>query len=65
MLERVGEHVAPGRGAETAESFAARIPAGRLGDPAEAARAAAWLCSEEASYVHGSCFAVDGGLSAI
>ena len=65
MLERVGEHIEPGKGAETAESFAERIPQGRLGDPLEAARAAVWLCSDEASYVHGSCFAVDGGLSAI
>lgn len=64
MLERVGEHITPGSGAATAESFAERIPAGRLGDPLEAARAAVWLCSDEASYVHGSSFAVDGGLSA-
>jgi NAD(P)-dependent dehydrogenase (short-subunit alcohol dehydrogenase family) len=33
----------------------------RFGEPGEVARAAAWLCSDEASYVNGTVLAVDGG----
>ncbi len=37
------------------------IPAARLGDPAEFAAAAAFLCSTRASYLTGETIAVDGG----
>ena len=40
------------------------IPLGRLGRPEECAEAAAWLCSDRASYVTGACLPVDGGLLA-
>lgn len=36
------------------------IPAGRIGEPEEYAKVALWLCSEDASYVNGSCVMVDG-----
>jgi len=39
---------------------AAAIPLGRYGDPAEFARAAAFLLSDEASYVSGQAVGVDG-----
>lgn len=39
-----------------------KIPAGRLGDPAEFAALAAFLASGRASYVTGQAIAVDGGL---
>jgi NAD(P)-dependent dehydrogenase (short-subunit alcohol dehydrogenase family) len=38
----------------------AQIPLGRLGTPEDVARAALWLCSEEASWVSGATLAVDG-----
>ena len=39
-------------------------PAGRLGNPEEAADAAVWLCSDDASFVNGVSLPVDGGLTA-
>lgn len=42
----------------------ARHPAGRLGEPADVANAVAWLASDEARFVTGQCFTIDGGLTA-
>jgi glucose 1-dehydrogenase len=39
------------------------IPAGRLGQPDDVAALAVFLAREDASYVTGSTFFVDGGLS--
>ncbi|HEY0794587.1 MAG TPA: SDR family oxidoreductase, partial [Acidisarcina sp.] len=41
----------------------ANIPAGRLGTPEEVAGLVAYLSSDEASYVNGATFTIDGGLS--
>jgi 3-oxoacyl-[acyl-carrier protein] reductase len=49
---------------ETAESMARdQVPAGRLGTVEEFAAAAAFLCSERASYITGTALRVDGGLT--
>lgn len=42
----------------------ARHPAGRMGAPEDIARMVAWLASDEAAFVTGQCFTVDGGLTA-
>ncbi|MFG1666832.1 SDR family NAD(P)-dependent oxidoreductase [Streptomyces sp. Y7] len=39
-------------------------PQQRAADPEEVAQAAAWLCSDRASFVTGTCLAVDGGRTA-
>ena len=43
----------------------AGIAVGRFGTSQEIASTVGYLASDAASYVHGSCFAVDGGLTAI
>lgn len=40
-----------------------RTPMGRIGEPVEVARVAAFLCMPGASYVTGQCIAIDGGFS--
>ncbi len=53
-------------GDRAAADAAARdtIPAGRLGEPSDLGAAAAFLCSEQASYITGITMLVDGGLTA-
>ncbi|WFU05762.1 SDR family NAD(P)-dependent oxidoreductase (plasmid) [Rhizobium sp. CB3171] len=42
----------------------ARHPARRFGTPDDVANAIAWLVSEQAGFVTGQCFTIDGGLTA-
>jgi 3-oxoacyl-[acyl-carrier protein] reductase len=44
------------------EAIMARVPAGRLGTPADIAAAAVYLASEEAAYVTGQTIHVNGGM---
>lgn len=43
------------------EAVAGGVPMNRLGEPEEVAAVAAFLLSDEASYVTGACLSVDGG----
>ncbi len=50
-------------GLESAESFAAQQPIGRLIEPVEVAAAIVWLCSPAASAITGADVRVDGGMT--
>jgi NAD(P)-dependent dehydrogenase (short-subunit alcohol dehydrogenase family) len=43
------------------DAINSRQPIGRMGSPEEIAHAVAWLCSDEATFVIGGIFPVDGG----
>ena len=47
---------------EAAEKLTAVVPLRRLGEAADVAHMAAFLCSEEAGYITGQVFTVDGGM---
>jgi meso-butanediol dehydrogenase/(S,S)-butanediol dehydrogenase/diacetyl reductase len=47
------------------EQLEKRIPVGRIGRPEDIARGAAFLCSDEASFINGANLMVDGGDSAM
>lgn len=49
---------------EKRERRLVHIPMGRFGEAAEIARAGLWLASDESSYVTGTEFMVDGGITA-
>lgn len=48
---------------EQKEKCAKRIPMRRIGTPEEVANVVAFLCSDEASYITGGIYTVDGGVS--
>jgi NAD(P)-dependent dehydrogenase (short-subunit alcohol dehydrogenase family) len=40
-----------------------RIPAARYGEPEEVAALVAFLLSDEAGFIHGSLYAIDGAMT--
>lgn len=51
----------PGREAEMFEKLSKTQPIGRMGKPQEVADLALYLCSDEASFITGTDFPIDGG----
>ncbi len=48
--------------ADIRAQIVARIPIGRMGEPADIANAVAFLCAEESGYITGANIAVNGGM---
>jgi 3-oxoacyl-[acyl-carrier protein] reductase len=61
LLEQTKELSGAASREEALEAIAAQRPIGRLAEVAEIASAIVFLCSENASYVSGSAWSVDGG----
>ena len=55
----------PGREAETMAQLSAAQPIGRMGEPREIAALVAFLCSDEAGFITGSAYDIDGGVIAL
>jgi len=51
----------PGREAEMFDALSKTQPLGRMGTPEEVAHLALYLCSDEASFITGTDFPIDGG----
>jgi NAD(P)-dependent dehydrogenase (short-subunit alcohol dehydrogenase family) len=52
----------PGRETEMFDKLAKYQPIGRMGTPEEVAELALYLCSDEASFITGQAFPIDGGV---
>jgi NAD(P)-dependent dehydrogenase (short-subunit alcohol dehydrogenase family) len=63
MMRSLEEGMAPGKADDMRAQFSAMIPAGRYGSPDEVAALAAFLASEDARYIHGAVFTIDGGFT--
>jgi 2-keto-3-deoxy-L-fuconate dehydrogenase len=55
----------PGREAEMFEKLSRTQPIGRMGKPEEVASLALFLCSDEAAFITGSNFPIDGGFQTL
>jgi NAD(P)-dependent dehydrogenase (short-subunit alcohol dehydrogenase family) len=53
------------RGVIDESAYVNLVPARKIGDPADVGRLAAYLCSEDASYISGSVMTIDGALTSI
>jgi NAD(P)-dependent dehydrogenase (short-subunit alcohol dehydrogenase family) len=55
----------PGREAEMMKTLSDAQPIGRMGRPDEIAQLALYLCSDEASFVTGQAYPIDGGATTV
>jgi len=63
MMRSLETGIAPGEEAGVKAGFEMQIPLGRYGTPDEVAAIITFLCSDDASYVSGSFYTVDGGMT--
>ncbi|MHB8575674.1 MAG: SDR family NAD(P)-dependent oxidoreductase [Dehalococcoidia bacterium] len=62
MLEAIYRIRTPGREDEARERNRRHVPLGRLGTPEDVAKTAVHLASDEAEWVTGICYSLDGGV---
>ncbi len=55
----------PGKEEEMFEKLSKTQPIGRMGQPQEIANLVLYLCSDEASFITGSCYPIDGGFTTL
>ncbi|GAA0315212.1 short chain dehydrogenase [Oceanobacillus oncorhynchi subsp. incaldanensis] len=64
MLQDIQNNLTPGEPEKSGEALKQGIPVGRFGAPDEVAQIVRFLASDEASFVHGALYNVDGGMQA-
>jgi 3alpha(or 20beta)-hydroxysteroid dehydrogenase len=63
MMRALEEGFLPGQAEAVKQMMSSQIPLGRYGDPAEVASVISFLLSDDARYVNGSLYTVDGGMT--
>lgn len=63
MMRSLEEGFSPGAADAARSSFSAMIPLGRYGTPQEVATMVAYLASDDARYLNGAVFTIDGGFT--
>jgi NAD(P)-dependent dehydrogenase (short-subunit alcohol dehydrogenase family) len=63
MMSSLEEGFSPGQADKAREELSAEIPALRYGTPEEVAALVAFLASEDARYIQGAVFVIDGGFT--
>jgi NAD(P)-dependent dehydrogenase (short-subunit alcohol dehydrogenase family) len=63
MMRSLEEGLSDGAPEEVKEMMESRIPIGRYGTPEEVASLVAFLCSDEARFINGGIYTVDGGMT--
>lgn len=64
MIESIESGYAPGAEDKVKEKMTAGVPMRRYGQPEEVADLVLFLASDDSSYTTGTCFPIDGGMSA-
>ena len=64
MMRSLEEGFSPGHGADVKNQLTASIPLGRYGESADVARLVLFLASDDAAFITGAQYTVDGGMAA-